>query len=139
LRPWPTIAAIALLTVSAASATAQGPGPVRLPRTVSVADGPPPSLLGAPLHSARANPTDSRRLLLTGDSAAIAPTHWRAGALIGGGFLGLLGAVTGVRLACYDGPCHNRLLGAVGGFALGGIVGFGLGALIGGQFPAHTP
>ena len=81
----------------------------------------------------------SALLLFAGDSVAIPPTHWKAGALIGGGFLGLLGAVAGVQLACYDGPCHNRLLGAVGGFALGGIVGFGIGALVGGQFPARTP
>ena len=73
------------------------------------------------------------------DSATIAPTHWKAGALLGGAFLGLLGATVGMQLACYDGPCGSRLLGAVGGFALGGIVGFGLGALVGGQFPAPPP
>jgi hypothetical protein len=139
LKFWPAIAVLALLAGSATNAAAQGPGPVRWPRSVSGAADGPTSLIRAPLNNAAGTVGDSPRLRLAGDSAAIAPTHWKAGALIGGGFLGLLGAVTGVQLSCYDGPCHNRLLGAVGGFALAGIVGFGVGALIGGQFPAGTP
>jgi hypothetical protein len=81
----------------------------------------------------------SRLLAPLADSTRIPPTHWLAGAVLGGGFLGLLGAVTGAGLACDEGPCGSQLLGAVGGFALGGVVGFGIGALIGGQFPMRTP
>jgi hypothetical protein len=131
------LAAFALLAGSAATAAAQGPSQaVRWPRLGSYPAQGPQSLFNARLTKADrrvAQPTPAV------DSASIPPTHWKAGALIGGGFLGLLGAVAGVQLSCYDGPCHNRLLGAVGGFAFGGLVGFGIGALIGGQFPARTP
>jgi hypothetical protein len=124
LRLSNALATVAFLAGLAVPSAAQGPrSAVRWPKPVPA----------APFTSLSTPP------LLAIDSAKIAPTHWKAGALIGGGFLGLLGAAIGVGLSCYDGPCSNRLLGAVGGFALGGILGFGLGAMIGGQFPAPPP
>jgi hypothetical protein len=92
--------------------------------------------LRQPLLNAAAIRPQFTRLAVMTDSTRIPATHWKAGALIGGGLLGVLGAAAGVQLACYDGPCHNRLLGALLGFSLGGLTGFGIGALIGGQFPA---
>jgi hypothetical protein len=90
-------------------------------------------------HDAPVNGSWSAARLRLPDSTTIPPTHWRTGALIGGGALGLLGAVTFIGLCGYDGPCHQPVLAAAGGFALGGLVGFGVGALIGGQFPLRTP
>jgi hypothetical protein len=73
------------------------------------------------------------------DSTVIPPTHWKQGALLGGGAFGILGALSFAGLSCSEGPCHNTALAAVGGFALFGLFGFGLGALIGGQFPMAAP
>ncbi len=73
------------------------------------------------------------------DSVRIAATHWKAGAVVGGTVLGLLGAAAFVGLCGYDSPCQHPVGSAMGGFALGAVVGFGLGALVGGQFPANSP
>jgi hypothetical protein len=77
--------------------------------------------------------------LTAADSARIASTHWKTGAVVGGTALGAFGAAAFVSLSCYDGPCHNQVVAGLGGFLLFGIVGFGLGALVGGQFPASAP
>ena len=136
MRPWVAIAALAFLAGSAATAAAQRPGASHWPRPLSTSASWPQSQLSASLRPVAAGPVHFPPVLFSVDSTAIPPTHWLAGAVLGAGFLGLLGAAIGVQLSCYDGPCHNRLVGALGGVAFGGVVGFGLGALIGGQVPA---
>ena len=133
------IVAVSLLVGSAGGASAQGPGPTQWPR----ASAPPirlqSSLPAAPLQVRLLGAGPFVGELGWADSARIAATHWKTGALVGGTVLGLLGAVTFVGLCGFDAPCHHPALFAVGGFALGGVVGFGLGALVGGQFPARSP
>jgi hypothetical protein len=68
----------------------------------------------------------------------IRPTHWKAGALVGG-------VTAGVGLALFlDGFCRSSDTGDCGGaptagFLLGGVLGGLAGALIGGQFPKSGP
>jgi len=136
---WHAIAALALLAGTSSRADAQGPSPTRWPsalNSASVWRAVPARL--APQNGGTAL-LAPQQLLSASDSTTIPPTHWKQGALIGGGALGLLGALTFVSLCSYDGPCHNPALFAVGGFALFGLVGFGVGALIGGQFPMGAP
>ncbi len=129
------INALALLAGFATAAAAQGRGPVRWPRPLSEV----PPRVSVTRGSLLAAPSAFAPGLGGVDTTRIAPTHWRAGAIIGGTVLGLLSAAAFVGMCGYDSPCHRPLLYALGGFALGGITGFGLGALVGGQFPARTP
>jgi len=140
LKLWPVLALSTLLAGPPAAAFAQAPrAPMPWPRVGYPTAGESTRTLLQAFGGARPRAAPSTRSALTPDSTRIPATMWKAGALLGGGLLGALGAATGVQLACYDGPCHNRLLGGVIGFALGGVIGFGLGALIGGQFPAPSP
>ena len=76
------------------------------------------------------------------DSAAIRPTHWVKGGVIGGLVLGgALGTLTYLWCPYIDnstsGDCARFTLSAA---ALGGFAGFLVGALVGGAFPkAATP
>ena len=65
------------------------------------------------------------------DSTAIHPTHWLAGAIVGGVLVGLVG--TGF---CRLGDGEGSFGCDVATFVLfGGAIGVPVGALIGGQFP----
>jgi hypothetical protein len=71
------------------------------------------------------------------DSGAVPRTYWLEGGVVGGGLVGIGGAVLGAGL------CSNRESGGQGncvgatllGFLAGAALGFPPGALIGGQFP----
>jgi len=136
---WHAIAALALLAGSSLRADAQGPAPIRWPTALNSASASRAASAPLVARAGAAALLVPHSLLSGTDSTRIPPTHWRQGALIGGGALGLLGALTFVSLCSYDGPCHNPALFAAGGFALFGLVGFGVGALIGGQFPMGAP
>ena len=71
------------------------------------------------------------RFALPRDSAAIRPTHWLEGGLIGGILVGLLGSQL-CNLSDEKPPaaCYVEAF-----FLTGGAVGFPVSALIGGQFP----
>jgi len=45
-------------------------------------------------------------IVLIPDSLAVAPTHWRLGAIVGGTVFGTLGAGTAVALCQSDNPCR---------------------------------
>ncbi len=133
------VIATLLLAGSGAGAAAQGPDPIRWAHANSpmVRLQPTSPAVLRQVSLVGAAPTGAEPSLA--DSARIAATHWKTGAVIGGGVLGVLGAWTFVGLCGMDGPCHHATLSAVGGFALGGLLGFGLGALVGGQFPVGSP
>ena len=78
-------------------------------------------------------PAPELRFVLSSDSAAIRPTHWLEGGLIGGILVGLLGSqLCNLSDARPPAACY------VEAFILtGGAIGFPVGALIGGQFPKH--
>ncbi len=130
------ISAILLLAGHAGVAQAQGPRSFQWPHAI-----PPEVRLVAPAAAQPLSLTGPQGALWLSapDSGRIAATHWKTGAIIGGTVLGVFGAAAFASLSCYDGPCHNQVLAAIGGFALFGLVGFGLGALVGGQFPAGSP
>ncbi len=129
------VSAVLLLMVHPGYAGAQGPRAVQWPRA-TLPD----------LHLASSTPSPYFTMLRplavgqpAADSVRIAATHWKAGAVVGGTMLGLLGAAAFVGLCGSDSPCQHPAGSAIGGFALGAAVGFGLGALVGGQFPASSP
>ena len=126
----PSVALVALLVAMAEPAAAQGPRFVTwpAPERVSLA---PSGALGQ--WSARTS------IVHIPDSVAVAPTHWRLGAIVGGTVFGALGAGTAVALCQSDNPCRAPVWPALGGFLLAGGIGVALGALIGGQFPAGPP
>ena len=133
------VLAVCLLAAFPLAAGAQGPAPVQWPHADPPAIGPQAPAGEANLR-ARYLGVRPLTLQIVADSSRIPRTYWKAGAVIGGGAMGVLGAAAFVSLCGYDeGPCHNPLLWGAGGFALFGIVGFGVGALIGGQFPMTTP
>ena len=133
------VAALVLAVGSASTAAAQAPRVERWPRPIDARFG----VLGSPLsvtpHMAATSLLGSARTWIGADSTAIRKTHWKTGALIGGGVLGVMTAVFAVGMCSFDGPCGNPVLPAVGGFAIGGVTGFGIGALVGGQFPVRAP
>ena len=123
-------AGVALLVAMAEPAAAQGPRPVTwpAPERVSLA---PSGVVGS--WPARTS------IVLMPDSLAVAPTHWRLGAIVGGTVFGTLGAGTAVALCQSDNPCRAPVWPALGAFLLAGGIGVALGALIGGQFPVVSP
>lgn len=86
----------------------------------------------APSVLFRAKPADRLEV----DSLNIPPTHWKTGALIGGGAGALFGGYFGAEMCryseTYEGSC---VLSAIGGAAFFGLLAAIPGALIGGQFP----
>ncbi len=130
----PVAVSVLLLVAHAGPAGAQGPRALQWPHAaVPEVRRPSSALFGPALQPALALGRAAA------DSVRIPATHWKAGAVVGGTVLGLLGAAAFVGLCGYDSPCQHPAAAAVGGFALGAVVGFGLGALIGGQFPAGSP
>ncbi len=116
---------LCLLMAGAASASAQtGPAGLR---------GPAPS----ELFAFRAMPTP----IASRDTVAkmIAPTHWKTGLLIGGGFGALMLGIAGNGLCNDDdGGSDDSCFGpTVGSALLGAAVGGTAGALIGGMFRKH--
>ena len=139
MRARVVFAALVLAAGPAATVAAQTPREVRWPRPIDARFGvrwSPPSL--TPRVAAASLPGPAR-MWSGADSTAIPKTHWKTGALIGGGVLGVLTAVFAVGMCSFDAPCQEPVLPAVGGFAIGGLTGFGIGALIGGQFPVREP
>lgn len=135
----PALAALVLIGGIASAAAAQGPGPTSWPRPISPSSQWRASRLHAPLPGVRSIVPAPVDRSAAADSVVIPPTHWMAGAMIGGTMLGLLTAAAGVGLCGYEGPCQRPVLAAAAGFAFGGVVGSGISALIGGQFPMRTP
>lgn len=79
--------------------------------------------------------------LLHMDTAAIRPSRWREGGVIGGTVIGVLAAVAAYSI-CSDreSGCHgHRIPTTASVFAVGFGVGFSVGALVGGQFPKKVP
>ena len=111
---------------------------MRWPRPVPVALAPSARSSAAPLRAGSTWPAHSTTLQLT-DSMAMAPTHWKVGAIVGGSVFGVLGAGAAWGLCHDEDPCHAPIWPSLGGFVLAGGIGIALGALIGGQFPAGAP
>jgi len=124
------VAVAALLVAMADPVAAQGPRSVTWPA--------PERLSLAP--SGVVGPWPARtRIVRIPDSLAVAPTHWRLGAILGGTVFGALGAGTAVALCNAASPCRAPVWPALGAFLLAGGIGVALGALIGGQFPVGPP
>ena len=123
-------AVVALLAAMAEPAAAQGPRSVTWPAPERVSFAPSGVLGHWP---ARTN------VLPIPDSPAVAPTHWRLGAILGGTVFGALGAGTAVALCHSDNRCRAPVWPALGAFLVAGGIGVALGALIGGQFPVGPP
>ena len=115
MRRFATVIAIILCALTSPGA-AQGPRLVTFPR---------------PSEPQTLSSVSQLRLFTARDSAAIQPTYWLEGGLIGGILVGLLGSQL-----CRLGDEAPRSSCYVEVFALGGgAVGFPFGALIGGQIP----
>lgn len=141
---WPALAAFGMLAGLPGAVVAQGPrAPTPWPRPVYRAAGWPTRALFQALVDDRANSPRYTPGIVVSDSTRIRATHWKTGALIGGGLLGVLGVAAGAGMACYDSPCRHPFPKRFGaGVILGSIgfvTGFGVGALIGGQLPARGP
>jgi len=133
------VAALVLTAGPATTVAAQMPRVVQWPPPVDARFAVPSSPPSLTPHMATKGLLESARIWSGGDSTVIPRTHWKTGALIGGGVLGVLTAVFAVGMCSFDAPCREPVLPAVGGFAIGGLTGFGIGALIGGLFPQRVP
>jgi len=119
LRP---LILVLLLLIPPLAAQAQS-APAHIPR-------PTPS----PILNAAARGPLGRPLALDSLRRKIPPTHWKEGALLGGGALGLGFALLAAGLCGYYDSGTNCGGAVTGGFVVGGGLGALIGALVGGQF-----
>ncbi|MDQ3428012.1 MAG: hypothetical protein M3477_09305, partial [Gemmatimonadota bacterium] len=94
-----------------------------------------PRPVPSPALGAAARGPLGRLLALDSLRREIPPTHWKEGALLGGGALGLGFALLAAGF-CGNSDVGGGCGGAVtGGFVVGAGLGVIIGALVGGQFP----